>query len=99
MKTPPRVASIVLTRNNIADTDECLRTLLALDYAAHQVFLVDNGSDDASLAELRRGWAEKLTFLETGRNLGAAAGWNAGLRAALAAGSDYFLVLNNDIAV
>lgn len=93
-----KVASIVLTYNNFADTDECLASLAALDYPAHDIVVVDNGSSDGSLPRLRDRWQDRVRFIETGANLGAAAGWNTGVRAAFA-DNDYFLILNNDIAV
>src|SRR3954454_1567471 len=98
MPDPTRVASIVLTYNNFADTDECLRSLSHVTYPAHEIVVVDNGSTDGSDDRLRREWEGKVSFISTGRNLGGAAGWNAGIRAAWV-GADYFLILNNDIVV
>lgn len=96
---PPRVASIVLTYENVADTDECLRSLAEMKYPEHEIVLVDNGSRDGSLTELRDRWRGRVQIVETGRNLGGAAGWNAGIRSVLGERVDYFLVLNNDVVV
>lgn len=93
----PLVYSVVLTYNNFADTDECLRSLVAQDYPRHEVILVDNGSSDGSAEELAARWQGRVRFIETGANLGVAGGYNAGLRAALAAGADYAVTCNNDI--
>ena len=84
--------------NNFADTDECLASLAAVDYPAHELVVVDNGSDDGSVEMLAERWAGQARFIETGKNLGAAAGWNAGVKAVFNE-SDYFLILNNDVVV
>lgn len=96
---PPLVYAVVLTWNNFADTDECLASLAAQDYPNYRMVVVDNGSQDGSLARLKERWAPRVRFLEMGTNLGVPAGYNAGLRLALDEGADYALLLNNDIVV
>src|SRR4051794_1288334 len=98
MHDPPRVASIVLTYNNFSDTDECLRSLAQLTYPDHDIVVVDNGSTDGSPERLHRKWQATVRLVSNGRNLGGAAGWNAGIRAAWS-DADYFLILNNDTVV
>ena len=93
----PLVCSVVLTYNNFADTDEAIRSLRSQDYARHEVIVVDNGSSDGSPAELERRWRGEVRFVATGRNLGISGGYNAGIRAALAAGAEYVVTCNNDI--
>lgn len=95
----PAVWAVVLSWNNFVDTDECLASLLGQDYPNYRVALVDNGSDDDSLCRLKERWAGQVRFLEMGANLGVPAGYNAGLRLALAEGAQYVLLLNNDIVV
>lgn len=73
----------------------CLRTVLAQDYPAFSVLLVDNGSKDDTVAQVSSAFPD-VEILRTGRNLGFAAGYNAGLRKALAAGFDFIFLLNND---
>ena len=57
--------------------------------------MVDNGSTDGSVAYLRHAWPS-VEVLELGRNMGVAAGNNAGIARALAGGADQVLLLNND---
>jgi GT2 family glycosyltransferase len=59
------------------------------------VIVVDNGSTDGSVSYLRNHWP-RATIVETGANLGFSGGNNRGIDAALAAGADYILLLNND---
>ncbi len=94
---------VVLNWNGWRDTIECLESLLKLTYPNYRIIVVDNGSTDESENKIR-GWAKEkypaLIFIETGKNLGYAAGNNAGLRYALSRDDlEYAWVLNNDTTV
>ena len=89
-----RVAIVVLNWNGWRDTLDCLEALDRLE-TSHSVILVDNGSTDGSLEELRMRRPE-IRILETGQNLGYAGGNNVGITAALDEGVDFVWVLNND---
>jgi GT2 family glycosyltransferase len=95
----PQVSVVVLTWNNFDDTDECLASLMALDYANYGVVVVDNGSTDGSLERLRERWREKVSFLALDENRGCAGGYNAGITFGLYSGAEFVIVLNNDIVV
>ncbi len=95
----PSVAAIVLTWNNFADTDECLRSAAALTYPNLKLMLVDNGSDDGSCARLKEAWAGRCLVIENAANLGVPGGYNAGLRVAIEQDAAYVLLLNNDVVV
>ena len=93
-----QVAVVVLNWNGARDTARCLASLARLAAPPGcevRVWVVDNGSTDGSLAELpaRFPWAR---FLAVGENLRFAGGNNRGIRAALADGADFVVVLNND---
>jgi len=94
----PRVMIIVLNWNGLADTLACLASLARLDYPAHEVVVVDNGSTDDSVAAVRATYP-RVTLIETGENLGYVGGNNVGLEYARAMGADYALLLNNDTEV
>lgn len=95
----PLVAAIVLTYNNVTDTGECLRSLQGQGYPRQRLIVVDNGSQDGSGAKLQAEWGGQALFIENRRNLGVAAGYNTGIRAALDLGADYVVLCNNDIVV
>ena len=93
-----QVHVVVLNWNGKADTARCLDSLARLarpEGTEIVTWVVDNGSTDGSVAELapRYPWAR---FLPLEANLRYAAGNNRGLQAALAAGADFILFLNND---
>ncbi|MEO7987586.1 MAG: glycosyltransferase family 2 protein [Gemmatimonadales bacterium] len=86
---------VIVNWNGRRLLDACLEAVFAQTAPPEMVFLVDNGSTDGSADHLRERWpAVRIVALE--RNLGVAAGNNEGIRAALAAGARYILLLNND---
>jgi GT2 family glycosyltransferase len=94
----PIVAVVVLAFNNYADTAECLTSLEHLKYHPLFVVVVDNGSTDGTATRVRDEFPEAM-IVQTGRNLGVAGGFNAGIRAALEQNADYVFILNNDTSV
>lgn len=94
----PHVVVIVLNWNGASDTIECLETIKQSSYPNFEVAVVDNGSTDNSVERLRSAYPD-LWLIETGANLGFAGGNNVGMRAALAAGCDVIVLLNNDTTV
>jgi len=94
----PKVAIVILAYNNYADTQECLQSVLKLDYPALEVWLVDNGSQDGTAQRVVVEFPA-VHVVQTGRNLGVAGGFNAGIVPALHSGAEYVFILNNDTIV
>jgi GT2 family glycosyltransferase len=92
------VLVVVLCYNGLALTLDCLDSLRHLDYEFVDILIVDNASGDDTPATVRARFPEVMV-IETGANLGFAAGINVGLRYALEHGYDYALLLNNDTEV
>src|SRR5829696_3287994 len=92
------VATVVLTWNGRDDTLRCLESLERLDWPRHSTIVVDNGSTDGTTAAVEAAHPD-VTVIDTGQNLGFAAGNNVGLKAALEMGADFALLLNNDTVV
>jgi GT2 family glycosyltransferase len=84
LESAPEVTVIIGTRDRSDRLDACLKTLLALDYPAFDVLVVDNDpttSDTAELVAARGAATGKIAYLrEDRRGLGAA--HNCGLAAA-----------------
>lgn len=91
----PPVSCIVLNWNGWRDTIDCLNALKRCTYADLSIIVVDNGSTNESVSEIRTAHPD-VPILESGRNLGFAGGNNIGIRRALAQGADYVWLLNND---
>ena len=97
----PRVSIVLLNWNSYEDTSKCLNSLSSIDYTNFQVYLIDNGSTDESVEMLREEWSGEswIKFIINKENLGFSAGCNVGIRRCLEDGTDYVLLLNNDIVV
>jgi len=96
--TADRVTIVVLNWNRPAETIACLESLAAADLAGATTLVVDNGSTDGSVEAIRRRFPD-VRVIALPENHGYAGGNNAGIRAALDAGADGVLLLNNDTRV
>jgi GT2 family glycosyltransferase len=96
-----RTAAVIVSWEGGATTDRCVASLLAQDQPPDEVIVVDNASSTAERARLVRAWADtaavRLLLLDDNRQF--AGGLNAGAAAALAAGADRILFLNNDVVL
>jgi GT2 family glycosyltransferase len=92
---PPLVAIVTLSWNRRDDTLAFLASCRDLAYPRYATVLVDNGSTDGTLEAVAAAFPE-VELLANGANLGFAAGMNAGIGRAIAAGADYVFVANND---
>jgi len=92
-----KVALVILNFNRKRDTLECLDSgkKLHSKYIDLLTFVVDNGSTDASVRDIKKQFPE-VKLIENHRNLGFCEGNNVGAKAAFAAGADYVIILNND---
>ena len=93
-----RVEVIVLNWNGWKDTIACVATLQRLNYPSFTLLVVDNGSSDASVAEIEKAMP-LVELLQTGENLGFGGGCNFAIRHAMARGADYVWLINNDTTV
>lgn len=91
----PRVVAVVLNTNRRDDTLACLDSLARLDYPNRAVIVLDNASTDGSNDAIRAAHPE-VRILPLADNRGYAGNNNVGIAAALDAGADWVLVLNED---
>jgi hypothetical protein len=99
--SPPLVCIVVVNYNLSEDTVECVRSLehLHVSDARVEVIVVDNGSSEPDRAKLTAVLENRACLIWNPSNLGYCGGNNVGMRAALAAGADYVVLLNNDTLV
>lgn len=91
----PRVLAIVLNWQQADVTLLCVQALRAMNGPALDILVIDNGSKDDSAQKIKH--APGISkFLQLSKNLGFAAGNNAGLRLAGEEGYAYALIVNND---
>lgn len=92
----PRVGAVVLAFH---PTDELTENVRLLLLQADRVFIVNNSPDEAS-RELLGGLVDaRVEILEQTGNVGVAAGFNAGMRAALDDGCDAVWIFDQDSTV
>lgn len=91
----PSISCVLLNWNGYSDTVTHLQALLAIFHPRPTLIVVDNGSTDNSVAQIRAAYPD-VTLIETGKNLGFAGGNNCGIRHAIEAGAEYVWLLNND---
>lgn len=97
MSPSGRIGVVTVTYNSGLVLDQFLQSLATQTYEDFLVFAVDSGSQDNSVARLN-GWKDqRLRVISNADNVGIAEGDNQGIRAALAEGCDYVLLLNNDV--
>jgi len=94
-KHSPFISVIVLAWNGAAYIEDCLESLVAQDYPAFEVLVVDNGSTDDTPDIVTQRFPQ-VRLIRNHRNLGFAAGNNVGLAAA---GGDLLVLLNVDTQV
>jgi GT2 family glycosyltransferase len=92
------VAAVVLGWNGRDDTLACLHSLRAATYPELSVVVVDNASTDGGPDAVAAEFPE-ATLIRLDENRGFAGGVNVGVDAALGAGADLVLLLNNDATV
>lgn len=93
-----RVDVVVLNWNGWQDTIACLASLQSQDYPYFNLLVVDNGSTDGSVGQIKQAMPA-VELLQTGANLGFGGGCNAGIQLALARGADYVWLINSDATV
>ena len=93
-----KVYIILLNWNGKEDTLECLRSFEKIKYNNYEIIVVDNGSKDDSVSEIKK-YYPKINIIENRKNLGFAGGNNIGIKYAIDNHADYVLLINNDTTV
>lgn len=94
----PLVYVIVLNWNGREHLQSCFSSLIKLNYPNARLVMVDNGSRDESVPYVRQNFPT-VHVIQLKKNIGFAAGNNAGMKHALSMGAHYVYLLNNDIEV
>ena len=93
------VAIIVLNYNKKKDILDCLESIFKMDYKEFEVIVVDNGSSDSSVNDIRARYPD-IHIIESKKNLGVAGGRNLGIDFANANLKYKFLLfLDDDIII
>lgn len=91
-----KIGVVTVLYNSASVLEDFYTSLNAQTYKDFSVYCVDNASVDDSVARCATQGARYI-ILANDKNLGVAAGNNQGIRAAVADGCEYVLLLNNDV--
>ncbi len=94
----PLVFIVVLNWNGRQYLQDCLSSLLAIEYSNFEILLVDNNSHDGSISFVKSSWPN-VKIIRNDKNLGFSEGNNVGIRYALSHDAKYVVLLNNDTRV
>jgi GT2 family glycosyltransferase len=94
----PTVAIILVNWNNFDVTIDCIESLKQIDYPAHTIIVVDNGSVDAPADQFLELHPD-IVLIKSASNLGFTGGNNLGFQYSIEHGFDYSMMLNNDTFV
>jgi GT2 family glycosyltransferase len=99
-KSIDQIAVVVLNWNGIKDTITCLDSLLLQTFPHYKIIVIDNGSSDNSLDQLKKYAIDhedyQIELICNNKNLGFAGGVNTGIRWALENNFDAIALFNND---
>jgi predicted glycosyltransferase len=93
------VSVVLVNYNGMADTEECVKSLIQCDYSNLHIIIVDNDSktDRAEYNDIINKDVCEIIYMEN--NIGFAGANNVGIKRAEEIGSEYVLILNNDTIV
>lgn len=94
-QSKPHVAVVILSWNGKDYLKTYLPSVLKTSYENHTIYVADNDSTDGTVSFLESEFPE-VKIIETGYNAGFAEGYNIALSKIE---SDYFVLLNQDVAV
>jgi len=88
--------AVVLNWNGAENTVRCVDRLVSDSACVADILVVDNGSADAGVEQLKADLPSGCRLIRTGENRGFAGGMNVGLETARQEGYEFAWLLNND---
>jgi len=95
----PLVLIVLINWNSFEETQAAVESVLRMDYPRFRVLIIDNGSKDHSVSQLREITGDRVELTESPENTGYTGGCNLGIERALSMGAQYIWLLNNDAIV
>lgn len=92
-----KTVAVVVTYNRKILLKECLEALIKNKHL--DVLVVDNASTDGTYDEIKSYLNKKVTYINTGSNLGGAGGFNFGIKQIVNKDYDYCWIMDDDTIV
>jgi len=94
----PKVGVVIVNWNGYEITRACLQSVFRQSYSKCDVFVVDNGSTESSIYQIKVEFPS-LSLICLPENIGFTGGYNRGIEKALTSDCEYIFLLNNDTIV
>ena len=91
-----KIAIVVLNYKGWRDTNKCIAALLDQTYRDFEIYLIDNGSGDDSVRELKKLKDDRIHLHLEEKNTGFTGGVNIGIKWAIENDFEAVALLNND---
>ena len=91
-----KIAIVVLNYKGWRDTNKCIAALLDQTYKNFEIYLIDNGSGDVSVRELKKLKDDRIHLHLEEKNTGFTGGVNIGIKWAIENDFEAVALLNND---
>lgn len=91
------IAAVIVTYNRKTLLLECIEKLFNQTVDSFDILIVDNHSTDGTYNALNRYLENsRISYIDTGSNLGGAGGFQYGMKAAVEAGYEYVWIMDDD---
>ncbi len=97
-----KVTVVMVTFNKYTYIKELIKSFADINYDREliDIVVVDNASVDGTEEKLKQDFANQITLIQTGANLGGSGGFNTGMKYAIEKlDNDYIWLLDNDVVV
>lgn len=93
---PKKIGIVVCNYNKRKYVMDCVESLVTQTFSDRDIYVVDNASEDDSVAALKGKYGERITVFQNEENEGGAGGFDCGLEYCMAAGYKSVLLVDND---
>lgn len=91
-----KVATVIVTYNRLNMLKDCLKAVLQQTYQS-EIIIIDNASTDGTKEFFENLKNERIVYVNTGKNLGGAGGFNKGILEAYLRGANWIWVMDDDV--
>lgn len=90
------IGIVVCNYNKASYVVKCIESILNSSFKHMDILVIDNGSTDNSVNELRK-FQDRIEIVQNKQNLGGSGGFNTGLRRLLQKQYKYIMLIDNDV--